>query len=236
VTGHIRIVLADDHTLLRGALADVLHLDEDFEVVAEAGDGHEAVHTVEAVQPDIVLLDVEMPHNDPPLTVERISAVSPRTRVIVLTMHDDDPALIRALVERGISGFLHKGVSRSELVGAIKEAVSSPDRLTISASRKAILGAAEHLDAAEDSGRGDGRPAPRFEEREGPLSARELQVLSHVGLALSTRQIATRLNITETTVKSHLRNICGNLEATSRLDAYNKAVAASLILPVTASR
>ncbi|MCC5476907.1 response regulator [Streptomyces barringtoniae] len=232
MTERIRIVLADDHQLLRGALADILHLDESFEVVAEVGDGAAAVEKARALQPDVVLLDVEMPHNDPPRTVERIIAASPRTRVIVLTMHDDDPVLIRTLVAHRISGFLHKGVSRNELVGAIREAVTSPDRVTISASREAILGVSRATDlpaAAEDDG-------TATSPKEGPLSVRELQVLTYVGTALSNRQIATRLDITETTVKRHLRNIFRKLGATSRLDAYNKAVAASLLTPVRASR
>ncbi|MEV5128413.1 response regulator transcription factor [Streptomyces decoyicus] len=218
-----RIVIADDHALLRGALAEVLHLEERFEVVAEAGDGNEVVAAAREFRPDLVLLDIEMPHNDPPVTVERILEASPETQVIVLTMHDGDAALVHALVEKGIKGFLHKDVTRSELVSAIDGAAAPTDRITISASRETFIGARRDNIAQESTGE---RVAPA---EEGPLSQRELQILTYVGAALSNRQIATRLGITEGTVKRHLRNIFQKMGAVSRIDAYNKAVAAALL-------
>ncbi|MFI6687718.1 response regulator [Streptomyces sp. NPDC050485] len=215
-----RIAIADDHALLRGALADVLRLEERFEVVAEVSDGFEAVEAARELQPDIVLLDIEMPRNDPPVTVERIRDVSPRTEVIVLTMHDDDAALITALIEKGIKGFLHKGVTRQELVFAIKQVQEPSDHVTVFASRQAFLG----------RGPDDVEEEPAGEES--PLSRRELQILTYVGVAFSNQQIANRLGITENTVKRHLRNIFQKMGANSRIDAYNKTVAAGLLQPV----
>ncbi|MFP3988181.1 response regulator transcription factor [Streptomyces sp. E11-3] len=224
MTGRTRIVIADDHALLRGALADVLHLEERFEVVAEADDGVEAVRAAAEFRPDIVLLDIEMPHNDPPVTVERILQASPSTQIIVLTMHDGDAALIHALVAKGIKGFLHKGVARQELVFAIQHATSPSGHITISASREAFLGMGRQ--STEET---TAEPTTAEEPGESPLSQRELQILTYVGAALSNHQIATRLGIAESTVKRHLRNIFQKMGAISRIDAYNKAVAASLL-------
>jgi len=158
--------------------------------------------------PSVVLLDVEMPGHFPIDTVRRLRAVSPASRVIVLTMHDD-PQLVRQMLQAGVSAYLHKSVSREDLVAAIRAAVREGDRqVTVTVTRPRGAG-------------GDGEV--------GPLSQRELEVLTLVGQALSNRQIATRLSITEGTVKRHLRNVFSKLGAASRLDAVNRGVAAGLV-------
>lgn len=208
----IRVLIADDHRLLREIMREVL-VNEGFEVVGDAGDGPSVVSVAGRTHPDVILLDVEMPGHYPTDTLRRLKGVSPRSRVIVLTMHDE-PQLVRQMLHAGVSAYLHKSVSRHDLAAAIRAAVQDDDRpVTISVTRTA---AAEVGDMPS-----------------GPLSAREIEVLMLVAQAMSNRQIATRLSITEGTVKRHLRNVFTKLDATSRLDAVNKGISAALIPAAT---
>lgn len=204
----IRILVADDHTLLRQSLCELLRAQPGFEVVAQAGDGPGTVMQARQHHPDVVLLDVEMPRHDVSDTVRRLLAVPPRPRVIVLSMYDN-ARLVRELINVGIRGYLHKSVGRDALISAIRGVmVDDQPVVTVSVSPTSLA------------------PTP---PAEGALSARELEVLTFVANALSNRQIANRLGITEGTVKRHLRNIFGKLDAVSRIDAVNKAAAMSLI-------
>jgi DNA-binding NarL/FixJ family response regulator len=205
----VRILLADDHTLLREAMRELLGFESDFEVVGEVGDGAEAVEMAGRLRPDVVLLDVEMPQNVPTETVRGIRAVSPGSRVIMLTMHDG-PQLVRDMVECGVAGYLHKSIGRQALTAAIRGALESGGgrRVVMSVTHGALM-------------------ADRSTSR--LISPRERQILVLVAAAFSNRQIATRLSITEATVKRHLRNAFEKLGAVSRIDAVNRAAAAGLI-------
>ena len=204
----VRIVLVDDHVILRDTLRTCLHLEEDFEVVGEGADGAQAVSLCGRLRPDVLLLDVEMPGPPVGSTVPRVLEVSPETRVIILSMHES-PDLVRELLGLGIRGYLNKRVSKQHLVSVVRGAASGGDAVQLSVSQHAAVTPAV-----------DGR-----------ISARERELLTLVSQAMSNRQIAGRLCITEGTVKRHLRNIFGKLDAVSRIDAVNKAVAASLIVP-----
>lgn len=202
------VLIVDDHRLLRETMREMLSV-EGLDVVGDTGDGGTAIALARETTPAVVLLDVEMPGHFPLETVRRLRAVSPRSRVIVLSMHDD-PQLVRQMLQAGVSAYLHKSVSREDLVAAIRSALREGDQpVTVTVTRPG-------LEAPADAG-------------PGPLSARELEVLTLVGQALSNRQIASRLTITEGTVKRHLRNVFAKLNATSRLDAVNRGVAAGLI-------
>ena len=195
----VRIVIVDDHTLLREALGDVLRLESDIAVVGEAGYADEAVTVVRLTKPDIVLLDVEIPGGQPAEVTRRLAEASPNSRMIVLSMHDS-PSLVREMLDLGVHGYLHKSVSRSDLAGAIRGVHHHGERVVLSVS-----------------------PAEHETQGEGLLSTREREVITLVAEALSNRQIAARLHITEGTVKRHLRNIFDKLGAVSRIDAVNKA-------------
>ena len=197
----VRIVIVDDHTLLREALGDVLRLESDIAVVGEAGDADEAETVVRLTQPDIVLLDVEIPGGQPAEVTRRLAEASPHSRLIVLSMHDN-PALVREMLDLGVHGYLHKSISRVDLAGAIRGVHQHGERVVLSVSP------AEHEAHGEEPGL---------------LSTREREVIALVAEALSNRQIAARLHITEGTVKRHLRNIFDKLGAVSRIDAVNKA-------------
>jgi two-component system nitrate/nitrite response regulator NarL len=206
----VRILLADDHTLLREAMRELLAFEPDFEVVGEAADGAEAVELAGRMRPDIVLLDVEMPRNVPAETVRGIRAASRSSRVIMLTMHDA-PQLVRDMVESGVAGYLHKSIGSQALTAAIRgalEAGGGGRRLVMSVTHGSLLT--------------DQAPSRL-------ISPRERQILVLVAAAFSNRQIASRLSITEATVKRHLRNAFEKLGAVSRIDAVNRAAAAGLI-------
>jgi two-component system, NarL family, nitrate/nitrite response regulator NarL len=208
----VRILLADDHTLLREAMRELLGFESDFEVVGEAADGVEAVELAGRLRPDVVLLDVEMPQNVPTETVRGIRTVAPNSRVIMLTMHDS-PQLVRDMVESGVAGYLHKSIGRQALTAAIRGALEASGsgggrRLVMSVTHGALLA---------------DQPPSRL------ISPRERQILVLVAAAFSNRQIASRLSITEATVKRHLRNAFEKLGAVSRIDAVNRAAAAGLI-------
>jgi len=207
----IRILLVDDHTLLRTALAELLAAEDDLEVVAVAGSAGEAVRQARAHQPHVVLLDLEMPGNDhPPSTVRAVQQAAPGARILILTMHDASN-LVQSLLPLGIAGFLHKSITHQALAAAVRGARAPGGPVTVSLSAAQLV--------APDP------PGP------GPLSPREAEVLELASHGLSNYQIARRLNIVEGTVKRHMRSIFEKLEARSRVEAANRAVALGLISP-----
>ncbi|GAA0677732.1 response regulator transcription factor [Kitasatospora atroaurantiaca] len=212
-TAPIRILAADDHTLLRTALCQLLDAEEDMKVVAQTGSGTALPELVAAHRPDVVLLDVEMPGSHPQTMSRTLLTRFPWMRLIILSMYDGPP-LVQELLALGVRGYLHKSVSRESLVSTIRTAARDDQQVTVSVSRTSL--SALTADPAVSAAR---------------LSSRELGVLEHVANALSNRQIAALLGITEGTVKRHLRNIFDKLGAVSRIDAVNKAVAAELINP-----
>ncbi|MFB7877554.1 response regulator [Nocardia sp. NPDC056064] len=204
----IRILVADDHTLLREALCELLSTEPDFDVVAQAGTGTATVALAGEHRPDVLLLDLEMPESDPAATVGRLLAQDPALRIIVLSMHDGQQ-LVQQLLALGVSGYLHKGTGRQTLTAAVRQSIGEgPRTITLSVSSASLRTPTDD-------------PAV--------LSAREREVLVLVAEARNNRQIASTMGITEATVKRHLRNIFAKLHAVSRLDAVNRAVELSLI-------
>jgi two-component system nitrate/nitrite response regulator NarL len=219
VEQNVRILVADDHTLLREALCDLLAAEPGFEVVAQAASGTETVRMAAAYRPDVVILDIEMPENDPPTTVRRLLERLPEVRIVVLSM-DDSQYLVQELLSLGVHGFLHKSVSRETLVSTIRQREEGGRRtVTVSVSPESLRRTTATPGAGDSGG----------------LSQREVEVLTLAGQALSNRQIATQLGITEGTVKRHLRNIFEKLGAVSRIDAVNKAVERAVIPAPSAS-
>jgi DNA-binding NarL/FixJ family response regulator len=211
--GPLRVMVADDHTLLREGLRELLTTDPAFVVVADAATGSDVVARATEQRPDLLLLDVQMPGPGAKAVVEQVRQSSPDTKIIILTMHDD-PVLVRELLESGASAYLLKTIARAELLAAVRAVIRSPDNVVLSVSRRSI-----------------GRLEREPEALSSPLSPRELDVLRGVARALSNAQLAAELFITESTVKRHLTNIYAKLGAASRVDALLKARAAGLIGP-----
>src|SRR5690242_1725978 len=196
-------MVVDDHALVREGVCGILKTQEDLRVVGQAGDSATAVAPATEIKPDIVLLDIEIPGEEATVTVPQILDCSPQSRVIILSMHES-PELVKAMLDAGVRGYLLKSTSWEELVVAIRAVVADGDRIVLGISRHSL------------------RPAPSASGLS-TLSEREREVLVLVGEALSNRQIAARLSLTEATVKRHLRNIFLKLGAVSRIDAVNKA-------------
>ncbi|WP_223736042.1 response regulator [Streptomyces purpurogeneiscleroticus] len=202
----MRIVLADDHALFRESLADLLNARPATTVVGHAADGVQAVRCAAAEQPDLLLLDLQMSLTYGVGTVREILNVAPRTSILCLSAHAQ-PYLVEAILAAGACGFLHKSIDREALLMAIGRALTEPPDTTV-----LVPAETEHRLPVE-----------------APLSRREHQVLVGVASAMSNRQIAGWLDITEGTVKRHLHSIFRKLGAVSRLDAVNKATRASLL-------
>jgi DNA-binding NarL/FixJ family response regulator len=202
-----RVLVADDHQLLRQALRRALQ-ESGFDVVAEAADGEEAVRLVNLLKPEVVVMDVTMPVLDGIEATRRIHAATGDTKILVLTMHDEDALRVRAL-RAGAVGFLTKDSAMQEVVATVK-AVASGDTVFSPEIAAAML------DEFPMSGNGyDDTP----EEVESPLTKRELEILQHVADGYSTTEIARELFISAKTVKNHLASIYAKLDSRDRTQA-----------------
>lgn len=205
---HIRILLADDHALFREGVVEIFAAEDDMRVVGEAENGLEAIALAEEENPNVVLLDVEMPVMGAERAIEGILRVSPASKVIVLTMYDE-PRLVRKLLALGAHAYIVKNATREELVSAVRTVHRVDDRVILSVSRST----ADRLEGA----------------KKGALSGRELEVLLLTARAMSNSQIASHLHISEGTVKRHLTNIYAKLGVSSRSDAAKQALTSGLI-------
>ena len=207
----IRVLIADDHAVVRQGLRTFLELQDEIEVVGEAADGIEALELVQRAEPDVALLDLVMPRLGGLEAIRRIRAVAPGTRVLVLTSFADDDTVLPAL-RAGAAGYLLKDVQPPELVGAIR-AVHAGEALLAPAVATMLV---EQL-AAEDA---DGAAADRGEH----LTPRERQVLALLARGRPNKVIARDLGVSERTVKTHVSNILGKLNLTDRTQAAVYAV------------
>jgi DNA-binding NarL/FixJ family response regulator len=210
----ITVALADDHTLFREGIREMLLTDPTIKIVGEAADGYAAAELAIEQHPDILLLDVEMPGPGAPSVIRTVNQNCPGVHVIVLTMHDDAD-IVHNLLNCGATAYLVKSILRNELIAAIYSVARRPDALLVSVSRQTI----EFMDGARHA-----RPKIL-------LTRREIEVLQLIAQACSNAQIAAKLSITEATVKRHVTNIYAKLNAVSRVDAIRKAAEAKLIRP-----
>ncbi|MFD8630981.1 response regulator [Streptomyces sp. NPDC059533] len=216
----IRVVVADDQELVRSGFAMILDVQEDIEVVAEVGDGAEAVSAVERLSPDVALLDVRMPVLD---GIEACRAISARgaCRTVMLTTFDSDEYVYEAL-HAGASGFLLKDVRRDDLVHAVRVVAAGESLLAPSVARRLIE---EYTSVTAR------QPAvpPAAAERLEALTARERETLVHLGRGLSNAEIAAALVVSEHTVKSHVGNVLAKLGLRDRIQAVICAYETGLI-------
>jgi DNA-binding NarL/FixJ family response regulator len=214
----VAVVLVDDHVLFREGVREILRSDPHVRVVGEAGGTAEALRTIAETQPDVVLLDVEVDGADVRQTVREIRDLAPGSSVVVVTMFDEH-GLIRDLLAAGVYAFLLKSVSRFELLAAVRAAPLGADRAQVTLSRETLL----QLLGGDAATAEDEAPA-------GPqLTPRETAVLRLVATARSNSQIARQLDLSEATVKRHLRGIFTKLGAVSRIDVINKSREAGLL-------
>ena len=213
----IRILLADDHDIVRKGLRLVLDQEADFEVIGEARDGAQAVALVEADCPDLVLLDLKMPNMGGAEAARQIARSCPGTRVLILSGADLDEGVLEAL-NAGVDGYVPKDVGPEELAHAIRQIAAGGEYVHASLSRALT----QRLATA--SARAALRPA-----RPTPLSPREMDVLQLLSKPATYRQIGETLFISEETVRSHVKNILSKLEQPNRTQAVVAAVRLGLI-------
>lgn len=204
----VKILITDDHPVVRMGIRGMLDGEPDFEVVGEAENGNEAVEMVAKLHPDVVLMDLRMPTMDGVEATEKIKESHPDTQILVLTTYESDADILRA-IETGATGYLLKDTPKEDLFAAIRIAAKGESPLAPAVASRLMR---------------------RMRSPEGEaLSAREIEVLGLVAQGTSNKQIAKELWIGETTVKSHLLHVYEKLGVTDRTAAVTAALRRGII-------
>lgn len=205
----IRVLVADDHPIVRGGIVSLLAGADDIEVVGTASDGAEAIRLALDLTPDLVLMDLRMPVLDGDEATARILAERPGIRVVILTTYDTDASILTA-IEAGASGYLLKAAPPEEILAGIRSVAAGEVALAPSIAATLVRRVA--------------RPSVS-------LTARETEVLGLVAAGHSNPEIATRLHLSEATVKTHLIHVFEKLEVSDRTRAVTKAMELGLLTP-----
>ncbi|MEW5959475.1 MAG: response regulator transcription factor [Chloroflexota bacterium] len=216
----IRLILADDHAVVRTGTRELLERKLDFHIVGEAANGEEAVRLAQELQPDVVVMDVRMPKMSGVEATRQIKAVCPEVKVLVLTAHDDDEYVF-ALLQAGANGYLMKTAEFDELVKAIRTVAAGQSMLAPTIAGKVV--------AQFTSGKSLPDTLNKSADQYEGLTERELGILKLVGQGLSNKQIGKELFISDRTVQAHLSNIFSKLGVSSRTEAVMYAVRKSWI-------
>jgi DNA-binding NarL/FixJ family response regulator len=209
----IRILIADDHPVVRDGVRAMLGTQPDFQVIGEAANGTEAAQRAEQLQPDVILLDLEMPELDGVMVLTKIRAARPDARVIILTAYDEDERIVNAVIA-GAQGYVLKGAPREEIFQAIRVVHAGGSLLqpvVASKLRQHLDNQSNQLAEAAD------------------LTAREIEVLTLLAQGMSNKQIAAELTITERTSKFHVSSILSKLGAANRTEAVKIAAQRGLV-------
>ncbi len=217
----IRVLLVDDQTLVRQGFRVLLELEPDIQVVGQAANGREAIAQVEALHPQVVLMDVRMPEMDGVSATRELSTRFPEVGVIILTTFQDDEFVFDGL-KAGARGYLLKDISSDEMAQAVRKVAAGEALIQPSITRK-VLAEFSRLASAANA-----PPAPQGTLAES-LTEREREVLRALAKGLSNREIAEQLVIGEGTVKTHVSNLMGKLEVRDRVQAVLKAQELGLI-------
>ena len=206
-----RLLIVDDHAIMRDGLAALIGSESDFEIIGTAGDGRSAIEIVDSVQPDVVLIDLSMPQMDGAQVIRVIKRKRPGTRVLVLTFHKDD-AHIHVALEAGADGFILKDDGRDELLSALRVVADGRSYLSPAICDRVMSGYLRGFAPVKGPG------VVSWDT----LTAREQQVLKLVAEGYKTREIADKLSLSEKTVEKHRRNMMRklDLQGISAVTAY----------------
>ena len=210
----IDVLIADDHGIVRSGLRMLIDRQTDMKVIAEADDGVVALESTQAHRPDVAVLDVSMPRMTGLQAAREIRAHVPDTRVVLLSMHDDERYFLEGL-EAGAAGYVLKRAADTDLIGAVR---------TVAAGRSFLSDDAQR--ALMDEWLEKGSPEP-----DDPLTPRELEVVKLIAEAFTNRQIAETLKLSEKTVESHRANVLSKLEMRDRVELVRYAIRRGLVEP-----
>jgi DNA-binding NarL/FixJ family response regulator len=219
-----RLIIADDHALLRSGIRSMLYGEPDLEVVGEAADGQEALELCRRLQPDLVLMDVRMPRMDGLAATRAIKEEYPRTSVVMVTMQEDPDYLFEAVIA-GAAGYVLKGVTPEQLTDAVRQVLDGEflfnQKLTIDLLRSMA-------DREKSSVSPSGMTASEESVSE-PLTARETEILSLLAQGQTNPQIARELVVSPGTIKNHVRHIIAKLGVSDRTQAAVRAMELGLL-------
>ena len=218
MSGSISVLVADDQSIVRDGLVTVLTLLDDIAVVGSARNGREALELSRRLRPDVVLMDLRMPDLDGADATAALLAELPRTAVLVLTTYADDVSISRAL-RAGARGYLTKDASRDDIAVAIRAVARGQATFDPAVSARLIAGLAEPLVTPSASSASAGTPDSRLAE----LTRREQEVLRLIGDGLTNTEIADRLFVSTSTVKTHINNLFAKLQLRDRTHAVRLA-------------
>lgn len=204
----IRILISDDHPVVRAGLSGMINGEPGFEVVGEAGNGKEAIAMTGELNPDVVLMDLRMPEMDGVTAIGHIKTDYPEVNILVLTTYESDADILRA-IETGATGYLLKDTPREELFGAIRMVAEGKSPLDPGVATRLM----QRMRGSDEEG----------------LSTREIEVLELVARGTSNKEIAKQLWVSETTVKSHMLHIFDKLGVTDRTAAVTVALKRGII-------
>jgi DNA-binding NarL/FixJ family response regulator len=211
----IKVLVADDQRLMREGLATLLALADDIDIVAQAGDGAEAIELAQAHRPDVILMDIQMPHVNGVEATRTIRSLLPATQIIILTTFDNDEYLLEGL-RAGACGYLLKDMPSEQLADAIRSAAKGQSPIGPEMARK-LVNLVAHS------------PIVTAPPTASELSEREIEVLRLIADGLSNKEIAEKLFIAEGTAKNHVSNILSKLEARDRAQAVARAKELNLL-------
>ena len=220
----IRILIADDHALLRQGIKNVLELEPDFTIVAEAGDGEEALRKAGEAAPDIALIDINMPRLNGLEVTKRMRTDYPGVKVIILTIHDDESYVVE-VVKAGAAGYLLKDIEPGMLMKAIRTVYEGESFIYPTLARK-LFGEITRLEEERRHGAANILQQGRDER----LTLRELEVLQLIAKGLSNQEIAQKLFLSEKTVKNHLTNIFRKIDVADRTQAVLYAIKNKIVV------
>ena len=217
-----RILIADDHDVVRSGLKMLLRSHPGFSIVAEAADGEEAVRLAQEHKPDIAILDISMPRLDGIEATKIIKQTHPEIRIIILTVHEDEEYAYHVL-RAGASGYVLKNASKKEIFEAIESAMSGERFFSRGISKIIVEG---FIKRANDQAQGEGRPQSPSSQK---LTERETEVLQYIAQGFTNRQIADTLNLSFRTINTHRANIMQKLDIHDTAGLVRHAITIGLV-------